>query len=153
MISNREIVVVLDNVRSALNVGAIFRTCDGAGVKKLILGGITPFPPHKKLVKTALGAEEFVTWEHSKDLTETIKKYKKEGFCVYSIEQNPSSINHTGENYSDKVLLIFGNEILGVNSELLKLSDRIIEIPMLGKKNSLNVATTVGIIVYHLRFN
>jgi 23S rRNA (guanosine2251-2'-O)-methyltransferase len=153
MINNREIVVALDNVRSALNVGAIFRTCDGAGVKKLILGGITPFPPHKKLVKTALGAEEYVEWEHTKDIKEIIEKYKKEGFSIYAVEQNGDSIKHYEARYCDKVLVIFGNEILGINSELLKLSDRIIEIPMFGKKNSLNVATTVGIITYHLRFN
>jgi len=146
----KEIVVILDNVRSVLNVGAILRTCDGAGVKKLYLAGITPEVTHKKIAKTALGAEAYVKSEHVKSAIEVVEELKKEGFEIISVEQTSKSEDYSKVEYSDKVCLIFGNEISGVSSELLDLSNKVVELPMFGKKNSLNVATTVGIVVYHV---
>ncbi len=146
----KEIVVVLDNVRSVLNVGAILRTCDGAGVKKLYLCGITPDITHKKISKTALGAENYVKTEHKKSALEVVEYLKKEGFSIISVEQASNSEDYSNIVYNNKVCLIFGNEISGVDIELLNISDKIVELPMLGKKNSLNVSTTVGIILYHI---
>jgi 23S rRNA (guanosine2251-2'-O)-methyltransferase len=143
-----ETVVILDNVRSAFNVGSIFRTCDGAGVKKLYLCGITPTKEHKKIKKTALGAEEYLDSEHIKDAAELITALKKDGFTIVSVEQTSDSIDYKEFTYPPKVAFIFGNEITGVDKNLITNSDRIIDIEMRGKKNSLNVATTVGIILY-----
>ncbi len=149
----REVVVILDNIRSALNVGAIFRTCDGAGVKSLILSGITPYPPHPKVVKTAIGAEESVNFKHTKDLIDEINKLKEDGFKIVSIEQTDSSKNFFEAELSEKIVLIFGNELTGVSSEVLSQSDLVLELPMRGEKNSLNVATTVGIVLYNTMFS
>jgi 23S rRNA (guanosine2251-2'-O)-methyltransferase len=142
-------VVILDNVRSALNVGAIFRTCDGAGVEKLYLCGITPYPPHNKLPKTALGAEEYVEWERG-DTKETCLKLKALGYKLYAVEQDPNSVNYAEVDYPAKSAFIFGNEISGVSEEIKALCDQILEIPMFGQKNSLNIATCAGIICYHV---
>ena len=145
-------VIVLDNIRSALNVGAIFRTCDGAGISKLYLCGITPYPPHNRIPKTALGAVEYVEWERATSTIETITKLKAEGYKIYSIEQTEQSIPYTDIEYTEKSAFVFGHEISGVADEVLESSDQIIELPMHGKKNSLNVATTAGIISYHAAF-
>ena len=146
----KEIIVILDNVRSVLNVGAILRTCDGAGVKKLYLVGITPDITHKKIPKTALGAEEYVESEHVKDIKPVLEQLKKEDYEIISIEQTSKSEDYSKIKYNNKVCLIFGNEISGVSNEVLKLSDKTAELPMKGKKNSLNVSTTVGIVLYHI---
>jgi 23S rRNA (guanosine2251-2'-O)-methyltransferase len=147
---SREVVVILDNIRSALNVGAIMRTCDGAGVKKMCLCGITPDKFHRKISKTALGAEEYIETEHFRSTKDAILKYKSENYKIYSVEQTQNSINYFGESYPDKLCLIFGNEITGVSTEVLVNSDKTLEVPMSGKKNSLNVATTAGIVIYHV---
>ncbi len=149
----KEVIVLLDNVRSALNVGAIFRTCDGAGVKELILSGITPYPPHPKVIKTSIGAEEHIKFEYLKDPKDRIVELKKEGFVVVSIEQTPKSKDFFREKLPEKVLIIMGNELTGVSSDLLKLSDLVLELPMNGVKNSLNVATTTGIVLYNTTFS
>lgn len=145
------IVVVLDNIRSALNVGAILRTADGAGAEKLILCGITPEISHEKVKKTALGAEEYVKTVRYKDITNALSDLKNEGYTIYAIEQHKESILLNIASFSENSALIFGNEISGVSPEALNLSDAVIEIPMFGKKNSLNVATTVGIVLYSIR--
>lgn len=147
----KEIIVLLDNVRSALNVGAIFRTCDGAGVAKLYLSGITPYPPHPKVVKTALGAQNLVDFEYIKEPRKFISDLKLNGYQLVSIEQTVESLSLKDYSFKEKTLLIFGNEITGVNPELLELTDVSLELPMLGKKRSLNVATTVGIVLYNIR--
>lgn len=143
-----EVVVILDNVRSAFNVGSIFRTCDGAGVKKLYLCGITPDGEHKKIKKTALGAEGYLDWEHVKDSLQLTTALKNEGFKVVSVEQTEQSEDYKNFSYPQKVAFIFGNEITGVDPKLIDMSDHVVDIEMNGKKNSLNVATTVGIILY-----
>lgn len=146
---NKDIIIVLDNIRSVFNVGSIFRTADGAGVKKIILTGITPTPEHQKLKKTALGAENFVEWEYYQDVQKYLSKSIENGYKIYSIEQCKSSIDYRDAELDNKSIIVFGNEITGVNPEILEISDKILEIPMRGKKNSLNVATTVGIILYN----
>ena len=142
-------IVILDNIRSTFNVGSIFRTSDGAGIKKIYLVGITPEPTHIKIIKTALGAQDYVEWEHTNSIEEIIKKLKNEGYEIISVEQSDKSLNYKTISLKSKSAFIFGNEITGVNPATLTLSDKIIDIPMRGKKNSLNVATTVGIILYH----
>jgi 23S rRNA (guanosine2251-2'-O)-methyltransferase len=146
-------VVILDNIRSALNVGAIFRTCDGAGVSKLYLCGITPYPPHNRIPKTALGAVEFVNWERRTSTLELITELKSAGYQIWAIEQAPTTESYFTQNPPQKLALIFGNEISGVDPQVLATCDKVIEIPMFGQKNSLNVATTVGIITYHCAQN
>jgi tRNA G18 (ribose-2'-O)-methylase SpoU len=146
----KEIVVVLDNIRSMENVGSIFRTCDAAGVNKLILTGITPKPPRKEIDKSALGAVDTVLWEYHEQIGEIIDQYKNQCYEICSVEQDPNSKCYSDISYSDKVVVIFGNEIDGVTKNVLDKSDIIAEIPMLGKKNSLNVGVSVGIILYNI---
>jgi 23S rRNA (guanosine2251-2'-O)-methyltransferase len=146
----KEIIVILDNIRSALNVGAIFRTADGAGVKKVYLCGITPDGSHMKVQKTALGAEEYIDYKLEKDISKVIADLKQDGYTIYSVEQTKDSKNYNKIEFPEKVALIFGNELTGVSVEALEKSDQAMDIPMYGKKNSLNVATCVGIILYHL---
>lgn len=150
---DKEIIVILDNIRSALNVGAIFRTADGVGVKKIYLCGISPYPGHSKLHKTALDAENYVEWKHFKSTEDAIKSAKEEGYTIYSVEQTQNSKRYHEVVYSNKTCVIFGHEITGVSPNIIQQSDYAVELPMLGKKNSLNVATTAGIILYHIRFN
>lgn len=150
---DKEIIIILDNIRSALNVGAIFRTADGVGVKKIYLCGIAPYPGHNKLHKTALDAENFVEWKYFKNTEDAIKQAREEGFTIYSIEQSTDSKEYHKVKYAEKTCVIFGHEITGVSPSIMQQSDMTIELPMLGKKNSLNVATTAGIILYHIRFN
>lgn len=149
----KEIIVVLDNVRSALNVGAIFRTCEGAGVDRIILSGITPYPPHNKISKTALGAEKIVDFEHVKsDILPLLKEYKQKGFEIIAIEETPTAGKFFDTDTDDRAILVFGHEITGVAQEIQEISDKILELPMLGQKRSLNVATTAGIVIYNLKF-
>jgi 23S rRNA (guanosine2251-2'-O)-methyltransferase len=145
----KTIYILLDNVRSIYNVGSVFRTADGCGISKIILCGITATPEHPKLKKTSLGAEESVKYEYFKDSIEAVKHFKKEGFTIISVELTPSSVDFRSVNYSNNTVLIFGHEVTGVSTEILELSDSIIQIPMVGIKESLNVATTVGIIAYN----
>lgn len=143
-----ERVVILDNIRSTFNVGSVFRTSDGAGISKIYLVGITPTPDHNKIKKTALGAENYVTWEHVASIENLVEKLKDEGFRIYAVEQSKNSIDYREVQLTDKSVFIFGNEISGVSPQTLNLVDDVLEIPMKGKKNSLNVSTTVGIILY-----
>lgn len=143
------ITTLLDNVRSALNVGAMFRTAEASGVEKFLIGGISPYPPHKRIPKTALGAIDNVDWEHHKDSFAVIKKYKKT-HQIISVEISENSKNYTDIVYNKPTLLIFGNEISGVDKKIQQESHHIAHIPMFGDKESLNVATTYGIFVYEI---
>jgi 23S rRNA (guanosine2251-2'-O)-methyltransferase len=145
----KEVVVVLEDVRSTFNVGSVLRTADGAGCKTVYMCGITPDGNHPKVVKTALGAEKFINWVHTKDTAELLKTLKNDGYQLISVEQAENSEDYRKIEYTDKVAFIFGNEITGVSKIALEASDHIAEIPMLGKKNSLNVSTTTGIILYN----
>jgi tRNA G18 (ribose-2'-O)-methylase SpoU len=143
-----ERVVILENIRSTFNVGSVFRTADGAGISKIFLVGITPTPDHNKIKKTALGAENYVPWEHIDSTSELIKKLKEEGYNIYAVEQSEKSVDFREIKLKEKSAFIFGNEISGVDPQTLSKVDYVLEIPMKGKKNSLNVSTTVGIILY-----
>lgn len=148
---------MLCDIRSHYNVGAIFRTCDGAGVTKIFLAGYTPAPIDRfgrvvsEIHKTALGAEENVAFSKLRNeaIKETISSLKNEGVAIVVVEQAENSIPLKDFKTPEKVLYIFGSETEGVAPEIIDLADEIIELPMLGKKESLNVSVTAGIVLYH----
>jgi tRNA G18 (ribose-2'-O)-methylase SpoU len=142
--------VVLDNVRSMLNVGSVFRTCDAFIVEKLYLCGITAQPPHREIQKTALGATETVAWEHYADVLELSDKLKQEGWTVLGIEltDKAQKLNEIEIDQNKKYALILGNEVEGLSEDLLQKLDQAIEIPQHGMKHSLNVSVAAGIVIY-----
>ena len=142
--------VLLDNVRSMYNVGAFFRAADGAGLEKLCLCGITAYPPKKAISKTALGAEESVRWEHDWDAVKMAEELRRSGFELAAIETGPHSVDLFDWQPRFPVCVAFGNEVDGLRPELLEMADTHVRIPMLGRKNSLNVATAGGIVLYEL---
>ncbi len=145
------IYVLVDSVRSLYNVGSIFRTSDGAWIQKLFLCGFTPHPPRKEIEKTALGATESVPWEYRKDPLEVVLELKQRGVTICILEQTTRSIPYTAVSPSQfPVCLIIGNEITGVSHRLVEAADISIEIPMVGTKQSLNVAVAYGIAVFEL---
>ena len=146
------VIVLLDNVRSLHNVGSVFRTCDAMAVEKLYLCGITAKPPHREIQKTAIGATESVNWEYMDDAISIIHRYKKEGYTIISVEQTSNSIALGNYNWkNEKVLLVFGNEIDGVQQKIIDLSDFSIEIPQWGTKHSFNITVSLGIVLWDLK--
>ena len=150
-------IAVLDNIRSAYNVGSIFRTSDGAGISKLFLCGITPTPENPRIEKTSLGAEKAVPWEHSWSVLETVQRLKNDGYFIISLEGGNTSVNlfttlHMIKQQSSKIALVVGNEISGIDPEVVKISSLCVYIPMEGIKESLNVATAYGIASYIIRY-
>lgn len=144
--------VVLNSIRSNYNVGAIFRTSDGAMIEKLYLCGYTPCPPKKEVMKTALGSTESVKWEYVKDAKSVIHEMKNKGIKVVALElTNESFPYHQIKQHDFPICLIVGNEITGVSQELLDLCDASIEIPQYGIKQSLNVAVAYGIATFEMR--
>ena len=148
---NKKIYIVLYNIRSRFNVGSVFRTADGAGVSKIFLGGITPTPPHSRISKVALGAENFVEWEHCKQTWRLIDKLKKQGVTVVAVEQSKNSITYYKYKPKLPLAIVMGSETNGLSPQILKRCDDIIEIPMHGQKESLNVATACGIICFEIK--
>ncbi|MGQ0829902.1 MAG: RNA methyltransferase [Bacteroidota bacterium] len=146
------IIIVLDNVRSLNNVGSVFRTADAFLIEAIYLCGITGTPPHKEIQKTALGATESVKWSYFKTTTEAVEKLKRDNYSVYAIEQTEQAIMLSDFNpkTDEKLGIIFGNEVKGVEQEVINLSTSVIEIPQIGTKHSLNIAVSVGIIVWDL---
>lgn len=148
------VAVLLHNIRSAHNVGAIFRTADAAGVSKIYLSGYTPTPldrfnrPQKEIAKTALGAEKSVAWEYVKMGRAAALRLRAEGFRIIGVEQDARSRDYRNFKPERPALFIFGNEVRGFSPQLKSICDELIEIPMFGTKESLNVATTVGIILF-----
>ena len=142
--------VLLDNVRSMYNVGAFFRVADGVGLEKVCLCGISAHPPKKAITKTALGAEESVEWEHDWDAVQMAKRMVGSGFEIAAVETSGQSVDLFEWQPKFPVCVAFGNEIDGLNPELLELAGVHVRIPMLGKKTSLNVATAAGIVLYEL---
>lgn len=144
------LVVVLDNVRSMHNVGSVFRTADTFLVEELILCGITGTPPHPEIHKTALGAEESVSWHHATTAVDAVKELKALGYTVLSIEQAEGStmLHEFRPNPSLHYAVVLGNEVKGVSQEAIDLSDGCLEIPQLGTKHSMNVSVTAGIVIY-----
>ena len=152
-------IVILHNIRSLYNVGSIFRTADAAGVKKIYLCGYTPSPKDKfgkhraQLTKVSLGAERSVKWEKINATSVLIKKLKKDGYKIFAVEQNKKSVPYykIPKSYilNSKFCLVMGNEVKGLPKTILKLADKILEIPMKGKKESLNVSVAFGIVAFH----
>jgi tRNA G18 (ribose-2'-O)-methylase SpoU len=144
------ITLVLDNVRSMHNVGSAFRTADGFAIEKIFLCGITATPPHREIEKTALGATQSIPWEHAEETTEAIKTLKELGYTIIAIEQAENSV--LLQNFipakDAKYALIFGNEVNGVDEEVMTLVDYCIEIPQFGTKHSFNVSVTIGIVTW-----
>lgn len=153
------IILVLDNIRSAMNVGSFFRTSDGFAIEKIFLCGISATPPHKEISKTAIGAEESIEWEYKKDIEECVSELKKEGNIIVGIEQTDSSVmlNEFNPDIDSKYCLIFGNEVDGISENILQYLDLAIEIPQFGTKHSFNVSVAGGIVLWDfvnkLKFN
>jgi 23S rRNA (guanosine2251-2'-O)-methyltransferase len=149
------IVIVLDNVRSQSNVGSIFRTADAFLTSAVYLCGITAKPPHREIQKTALGATESVTWKYYSETTDAIKDLREAGYNIVGIEQAEGSVGlqdfriNKGAQYA----LIFGNEVNGVDQEIINLCDQCVEIPQFGTKHSFNIAISVGIVLWELNKN
>lgn len=144
------LVIVLDNVRSLNNVGSAFRTSDAFLVKKIYLCGITGTPPHREIQKTALGATESVDWEYYDNTSNALEKLQTEGYIICSFEQVNQSIllNDFQPKQGKKYALVFGNEVFGVEKEVILKSDHVLEIPQLGTKHSLNISVSVGIAIW-----
>ncbi|SFU07760.1 SpoU rRNA Methylase family protein [Algoriphagus locisalis] len=146
------IVLVLDNVRSLNNVGSAFRTGDAFGVEKIYLCGITGTPPHRDIQKTALGATESVEWEYCLNTMIAMDKLKAEDYQICALEQVERSVllNKFTPEKGEKYALVFGNEVFGVEEEVLNACDAVLEIPQLGTKHSLNISVSLGIAVWDL---
>lgn len=142
--------VLLDNIRSAWNVGSIFRSADGFGFRPVYLCGITPTPEVEAVIKTSLGAEDSVPWSYHKDAVKLVMGLKKEGWNILALEEDPRAMQIDVPVKMDNAVLIIGNEITGIDPELLDLCDEIIQIPMHGEKKSFNVAVAFGIAAYAL---
>ena len=142
------IYVILENVRSLYNVGAIFRTADGAGVKKIFLCGITACPPRGEIAKTALGAEEFVEWEYVEEAADVIAGLRREGVSIVGVELCEGAENYWEASYDWPVCFVFGHEVEGVSSDVLGLCDKVVFVPMYGEKESLNVEAAFSTVVY-----
>ena len=141
-------VLILHNIRSRFNVGAIFRTADAAGISKIYLCGITPAPPHPKIDKVALGAEKTIPFEKYHRTSDIIKKLKKQKYSVVALEQSKKSMSYFKLNPKYPLALVVGNEVRGLPLSILNKCDRVVEIPMHGKKESLNVAVATGIVIF-----
>ena len=161
-----QVAVLLHNIRSAHNVGSIFRTADTAGVKAVYLSGYTPLPHHKfgriqsafaksygraqkEIAKTALGAEKTMAWQHISRLNSWLQRMKREGWRVVGVEQDARARDYRTFNLKQKTLFVFGNEVRGLSPAFLAQCDELVEIPMRGIKESLNVSVATGIILFH----
>lgn len=147
------IIVVLDNIRSLNNIGSVFRTADSFLLEAIYLCGITAQPPHRDIQKTALGATESVTWKYFESTTKAIEDLKQENYKIASIEQTENSVmlNKYTVNKNEKLAIVFGNEVKGVEQEVINNSDVVIEIPQYGTKHSLNISVSAGIVIWELQ--
>ena len=146
------VIAVLENIRSAYNVGSVFRTADAFLLEAIYICGYTCVPPHKEIKKTALGAEETVTWKHFDNTNLAINELYELGYSVFAVEQVEGSImlNKVNYNVGDKVAVIFGNEVTGVEQSTIQQCAGCIEIPQAGMKHSLNIATAAGVVLWEL---
>ncbi len=144
------LIVILDNIRSMNNIGSVFRTSDAFRVEKIILCGITACPPNPEIHKTALGATETVDWAYSKDTIEVVKELQEQGYYVYAVEQAENSVSLEGlqSNNAEKVAVVFGHEVKGVQQAVVDASDAVLEIPQFGTKHSLNISVCAGIVIW-----
>jgi len=145
------VVAVLDSIRSAMNVGSVFRTADAFAIEKIIICGISATPPNREITKTAIGATESVEWEYVENINEAVSQLKKDGYLVAGIEQTDESELLTDfKTESKKIAVVFGNEVDGVSDEVIDQLDVCIEIPQFGTKHSLNVSVCAGIVLWEL---
>ncbi len=146
------IIVVLDNIRSLNNIGSVFRTADAMAIEGIYLCGITAQPPHREINKTALGATESVDWKYFEKTDSAVDLLKEEGYTVLSIEQTEGSImlNNFEVKLGDKLALVFGHEVYGVEQDIIDKSDAVIEIPQKGTKHSLNISVSAGVVLWDL---
>jgi tRNA G18 (ribose-2'-O)-methylase SpoU len=146
------LVLVLDNVRSALNVGSAFRTADAFALEKIYLCGITATPPHREILKTALGASETVQWEYFEKPKEALEKLRAEKFTLIAVEQADDStgLHNFIPDSNERYALIFGNEVTGVSEQIMNTIDLALEVPQFGTKHSLNIAVCIGIVVWDI---
>ena len=143
------LIVVLDNVRSALNVGAIFRSCDAFLIKKIILCGVTACPPNKEIRKSALGSSDSVEWEYIKETTNAINILKEKGYSIVAIEQtNKSILLDKFIPQEEPIAIVLGNEVTGVSEKVIRQCDISVEIPQYGTKHSLNISVAAGIVIW-----
>ncbi len=142
--------VVLDNLRSAYNVGSIFRTSDAGAVERIHLCGMSAHPPHKKISKTALGAQDYVPWTYYERSSSAVDAIKAQGVCVVAVEVVEHAVPHVHFDWPRPVAIVFGNEVNGVGEAVLKRCDAAVRIPMKGFKNSINVATAFGVVLYDI---
>ncbi len=147
----KNIYLVLDNIRSRENVGSIFRTADAAGVSKIYLCGITPCPPHPKIEKASLGAETYVSWEYYRQTWRLVKELSGKKINIVALEQTKDSQNIFKFKPKFPLALILGNEVDGVSPKILKYCDKVVSIQMFGKKESLNVSVATGIAIYQIK--
>ncbi|HSW98552.1 MAG TPA: TrmH family RNA methyltransferase [Candidatus Saccharimonadales bacterium] len=162
----RDIILVAHNLRSCHNVGSLLRTAEGLGVSKVILGGHTPHPSHahdrrlpheaekttRQIHKTALGAEDLVAWEYHHDILPVLKKLQQAGYAVAAVEQTEDSRELPRYHPPEKIVLVLGREVEGIEQEVLDACDTVLEIPMFGKKESYNVVQAAAMALYHCRF-
>ncbi len=147
-------ILIFENIRSAENVGAMFRTADATGIDKIYLVGITPAPIDRfgrkrtDIAKSALGGEESVLWEYKKEIMPLLEELKKDGFKIFALEQDEKSIYYKDIVLGEKNVFIVGNEVSGVSREVLQIVNQIAEIPMKGEKESLNVSVSLGVFLY-----
>ncbi len=146
------LIIIADNVRSMHNVGSIFRTSDAFLVEKIYLCGITPTPPHREIQKTALGATESVDWQYVENTLDVINQLKKEGWTILALEQTTNSVmlDELKVEKGEKIAIVLGNEVEGVNQEVINLCDKAVEIPQFGTKHSFNVSVSCGIMLWQV---
>jgi 23S rRNA (guanosine2251-2'-O)-methyltransferase len=146
------VIVVLENIRSAYNVGSVFRTADAFLLEAIYITGYTCVPPHKEIKKTALGAEDTVTWKHFANAALAIEALKQDGYTVYAVEQATGSmaLNNIAYKPFEKIALVLGNEVTGVEQSTIEQCKGCIEIPQLGMKHSLNIATAAGVVLWEV---
>jgi tRNA G18 (ribose-2'-O)-methylase SpoU len=146
------LIIIADNVRSMHNVGSIFRTSDAFLVEKIYLCGITPTPPHREIQKTALGATESVDWQYVENTLEVVNQLKKEGWTILALEQTTNSVmlDELKVEKGEKIAIVLGNEVEGVNQEVINLCHKAVEIPQFGTKHSFNVSVSCGIMLWQV---
>jgi 23S rRNA (guanosine2251-2'-O)-methyltransferase len=156
LLMKSENILILHDIRSAQNVGAIFRTADACGISKIIISGYSPTPldrfgrKRSDISKSALGAEETVPWEFSENIIDTLKKLKEENFKIISIEQTENSVDYKEVKIGEKNVFVLGNEVTGVEKQILEISDIVAEIKMKGEKESLNVSVAAGVALFRI---
>lgn len=146
------VIVVLENIRSAYNVGSVFRTSDAFLIEAIYITGYSARPPHKEIKKTALGAEDTVSWKHFASAKEAIEDLRSQDYQIFAVEQvsNSVKLHEWNRKADEKTAVIFGNEVSGVEQSTIELCDGYVEIPQLGMKHSLNIATAAGVVLWEL---